>query len=316
MEGPAPSWICYLAAFGLEWYGLMDNLDGRQARRTKNSSPLGQLFDHGCDCAVIAIASCLTASIYQLGAGMRSLWLLIATAVIFWTTSWEEYHTGTFFLGYVNGPTEGVKAIALFYILTGIYGFGIWTKTVAELVPSIAFLGSVTSFELRDFMVFTCLTIPMIVTAIFNIKAVSEHVAKKGESMAAPLKRLLHPIIFFSFVLVWYYTSLDLWHSYPHILQMGVGLAFAEMALGLILAHLLHMDFPVLQWPLLPLFVAASISLATFLGFVPPVDVYVMWSYLILSIASFVHFSASICVHFSNFLGIYVLRLNPVPKEN
>jgi hypothetical protein len=25
----------------------MDCLDGKQARRTKNSSPLGQLFDHG-----------------------------------------------------------------------------------------------------------------------------------------------------------------------------------------------------------------------------------------------------------------------------
>jgi len=27
----------------------MDAVDGKQARRTGTSSPLGQLFDHGCD---------------------------------------------------------------------------------------------------------------------------------------------------------------------------------------------------------------------------------------------------------------------------
>jgi len=27
----------------------LDAMDGKQARRTKSSSPLGQLFDHGCD---------------------------------------------------------------------------------------------------------------------------------------------------------------------------------------------------------------------------------------------------------------------------
>ena len=30
-------------------YVHLDCLDGKQARRTKSSSPLGQLFDHGCD---------------------------------------------------------------------------------------------------------------------------------------------------------------------------------------------------------------------------------------------------------------------------
>jgi ethanolaminephosphotransferase len=28
---------------------MLDNLDGKQARRTGTSSPLGLMFDHGCD---------------------------------------------------------------------------------------------------------------------------------------------------------------------------------------------------------------------------------------------------------------------------
>jgi phosphatidylserine synthase len=31
------------------FYTILDCLDGKHARRTNTSSPLGQLFDHGCD---------------------------------------------------------------------------------------------------------------------------------------------------------------------------------------------------------------------------------------------------------------------------
>ena len=47
LQGTAPSWVYLSFAFGIQWYSLMDNLDGKQARRTQNSSPLGELFDHG-----------------------------------------------------------------------------------------------------------------------------------------------------------------------------------------------------------------------------------------------------------------------------
>jgi hypothetical protein len=32
-------------------YQTLDALDGKQARRTKTSSPLGELFDHGKQCS-------------------------------------------------------------------------------------------------------------------------------------------------------------------------------------------------------------------------------------------------------------------------
>ena len=43
-------------------YSTFDNVDGKQARRTGSSSPLGELFDHGCDalnCSV-RIKMCLS----------------------------------------------------------------------------------------------------------------------------------------------------------------------------------------------------------------------------------------------------------------
>ena len=32
-----------------------DNCDGKQARKTGNSTPLGMLFDHGCDSLIVTL---------------------------------------------------------------------------------------------------------------------------------------------------------------------------------------------------------------------------------------------------------------------
>jgi ethanolaminephosphotransferase len=45
-------WAPYAAvwsAASLFIYSTLDNMDGKHARRTGSSSPLGLLFDHGCD---------------------------------------------------------------------------------------------------------------------------------------------------------------------------------------------------------------------------------------------------------------------------
>lgn len=48
-EGPVDNWFCYLMAVCVFYYSTMDNLDGKQARRTGAGSPMGMLFDHTCD---------------------------------------------------------------------------------------------------------------------------------------------------------------------------------------------------------------------------------------------------------------------------
>ena len=47
--GEAPWWCYTLCAIFLFVYQSLDAIDGKQARRTGSSSPLGELFDHGCD---------------------------------------------------------------------------------------------------------------------------------------------------------------------------------------------------------------------------------------------------------------------------
>jgi len=46
LVGPGPQWLYFSFAFGLWMYSTMDNIDGKQARRTGTSSPLGELFEY------------------------------------------------------------------------------------------------------------------------------------------------------------------------------------------------------------------------------------------------------------------------------
>ena len=38
-------------------YMFLDNTDGKQARRTNTSSPLGELIDHDCDSLTVGVCS-------------------------------------------------------------------------------------------------------------------------------------------------------------------------------------------------------------------------------------------------------------------
>jgi ethanolaminephosphotransferase len=71
----------------------MDNMDGKQARRTGTSSALGMLFDHACDAVntglVGTVAVGISMRVGLIGSG-TFLGLLVFTTVPFYFIAWEE----------------------------------------------------------------------------------------------------------------------------------------------------------------------------------------------------------------------------------
>uniref|UniRef100_A0A453N208 Uncharacterized protein n=1 Tax=Aegilops tauschii subsp. strangulata TaxID=200361 RepID=A0A453N208_AEGTS len=63
LDTAPPRWVHLAHGILLFLYQTFDAVDGKQARRTNSSSPLGELFDHGCD----ALA-CTSLSPWLLGA--------------------------------------------------------------------------------------------------------------------------------------------------------------------------------------------------------------------------------------------------------
>lgn len=135
------SWVWFWSAFALFMYMTLDAVDGKQARRLHAVSPLGELLDHGLDACMtffvhinLSIALCMPP-------WMAFLFSFEAMTGLF-TCIWEQYSTGTFSLGYISAPTEGIAAAIAQFLITGIYGREFWSwaplGTVSVPLPFFA----------------------------------------------------------------------------------------------------------------------------------------------------------------------------------
>jgi ethanolaminephosphotransferase len=65
-------------AIGLFLYQTFDAVDGSQARRTRQSGPLGELFDHGVDAINTTLEVLLFSAAMNLGQGWKTVLTLFA----------------------------------------------------------------------------------------------------------------------------------------------------------------------------------------------------------------------------------------------
>ena len=63
----APRWVYAWCGLSLLLYQVLDVADGKQARKTGNASPLGLLFDHGCDALNCVLSACNMAATMLMG---------------------------------------------------------------------------------------------------------------------------------------------------------------------------------------------------------------------------------------------------------
>ncbi|KFY92382.1 hypothetical protein V498_04998 [Pseudogymnoascus sp. VKM F-4517 (FW-2822)] len=150
MNGQEPSWIYYSFAFGLWAYSTMDNIDGKQARRTGTSSPLGELFDHGIDSLNCTLASLLETAAMGLGNSKAAMFTALVPCVPMFFSTWETYHTHTLYLGVINGPTEGLIIACMIMALAGHFGPAIWTQPLTDFFGTAFFPSSLSALTFRD----------------------------------------------------------------------------------------------------------------------------------------------------------------------
>ena len=124
--GPVPSWFCLFFAWCYFWYRMFDEMDGKQARKTKNGSGLGLFFDHGCDCFTVGLATILSCKLVNNGNNLLTLINLATNITSFHLATLEEYYIGSLVLPPCNGVSDGSFAIVGSFIISGIYGPEFW----------------------------------------------------------------------------------------------------------------------------------------------------------------------------------------------
>lgn len=104
----------------------LDGIDGKQARRTGTSGPIGELFDHGLDGWAAVFITCSVYHIFGRNDDhlsipvYRMFCVLWAVHFCFMVSHWEKYNTGILYLpwGYDFSMVGGV----ILYLVTAVGG--------------------------------------------------------------------------------------------------------------------------------------------------------------------------------------------------
>ncbi|XP_063840307.1 cholinephosphotransferase 1-like isoform X1 [Scylla paramamosain] len=128
-----PRWACFLCALGLFIYQSLDAIDGKQARRTGTSSPLGELFDHGCDSLSTVFVSLGVCCSVRLGTLPYWMFFQCMMAVtLFYCAHWQTYVSGTLRFGMVD-VTEAQFGVMAIHLISVIFGSEFWSLKVPVL---------------------------------------------------------------------------------------------------------------------------------------------------------------------------------------
>lgn len=242
-----PSWVFFSWSAGLFIYQSLDAIDGKQARRTGSSSPLGEVFDHGCDAINTTLEVLLTAAALNLGMGWWTVASQVFTLANFYLTTWEEYHTGVLFLSSFSGPVEGIIIIVVIFFITGLYGPTFWDQGILTVL-SLDHLPVVTQLRIKNLPLNECFLVFGACGLVFNIAGsytnVYKAARKKGKSVLEPLLGLLPFVVNATANVLWLNAS-DVIRT-KHLLPFAIywGLSFAYQVGLLICAHVSKGPFP------------------------------------------------------------------------
>ncbi|ROW10178.1 hypothetical protein VMCG_01684 [Cytospora schulzeri] len=256
LDQDCPSWVYYSWAIGLFLYQTFDAVDGSQARRTRQSGPLGELFDHGVDALNTSLEVLLFAGCNNMGQSWKTVAGLFCSLLTFYVQTWDEYHTKTLTLGVISGPVEGILIICVIYAATGYFGGGhIWTYSVLETigVPKLAFIP-----DLIYNMSFSELyMVQGFVVLCFNTAESCRNVIKarraRGDRSRYALVGLVPFFATWALIVAYLLLQPNILHNHLIPFAMFCGIVNAYSVGQMITAHLVKLDFPYHNVLVLPL---------------------------------------------------------------
>ncbi|KAI8065332.1 uncharacterized protein B0P05DRAFT_553879 [Gilbertella persicaria] len=308
-----PAWIYFSFSIGLWLYSTFDNVDGRQARRTGTSSPLGELFDHGCDALNCSFAAIIQMAALGLGHSHASVIVYAIAMVGFYLSTIEEYHTGTLYLGYINVPTEGVCMLCIMYIISGLYGPMIWQSQLGDLMESTP--TNMASVRLIDLYLW-------LLVALFLLTHVPVCFYRMYQACKSNNKPFIQSMVYDNWQITVYTVSFYLWvispfsfilsHEYYALYLLAVGVVFGRICSKIILAHLTKSDTPPPTGLLIPLVIGAIVANVPYVTtmiplFTPETEYVYIIVYFFVSLVLYLRWAVLVIDSICNYLGIRCL---------
>uniref|UniRef100_A0AAY5ERR8 Choline/ethanolaminephosphotransferase 1 n=1 Tax=Electrophorus electricus TaxID=8005 RepID=A0AAY5ERR8_ELEEL len=293
----APTWVYLACALGLFIYQSLDAIDGKQARRTNSSTPLGELFDHGCDSlstVFVILGTCVGAQL-----GTHPDWMFFccfAGIFMFYCAHWQTFVSGTLRFGIID-VTEVQLFIEVLYLLAAVGGTSFWQYVIPVLNIQIKIIPAL--FTLLG-AVFSC-------TNYFRV-IFAGGIGKNGSTVAGTsvLSPGFHIATVTALALAVYRTSPEqLFETQPCLFVLAFGFVSAKLTNRLVVAHMTRSELPradtAFSGPLLLLFSQF------FHGFLP--QHLLLWAGLGLSGLDLVCYCVSVCNQIATHLNIRVFSI-------
>ncbi|CAI9566846.1 unnamed protein product [Staurois parvus] len=297
----APSWAFLLCAFGLFVYQSLDAIDGKQARRTNSSSPLGELFDHGCDSISIVFVAVGTIAAVRLGTMPN--WMFFCCFIsmfMFFCAQWQTYVSGTLRFGVID-VTELQLSVTVVFLLSAFFGTTFWdieipmTGLPLKVLPLMGIVfGTIYSCSNYFRVIFT------------------GGVGKNGSTVAGT--SVLSPGLHIGLVLIlglmiYVKSTTDLLHNHPSLYTLTFGCVSSKITIKLVLAHMTKSELYIQDTA----FIGPGLLFLNqyFNSFID--EYIVLWVALVISLFELTRYCIGLCLQIATHLRISVFRIPPIP---
>ena len=252
-----------------------------------------------------------------LGHSKKGAFTALVPCLPMFFSTWETYHTHTLYLGYFNGPTEGLILACTFMIVSGLYGPQIWTEKISDLVGYHEILGDYNMIDLW---------IPIILGTFFvaHLPACIIHVVQARRSKGLPVAPVFLdwiPMIIYTVGCgAWLYSPYSTLLQEEHLLLfcLTMSFVFGRMTTKIILAHLTRQPFPYWTVMLAPLIGGAVLANLPFFGFsalTATQELLYLRGYFVFASVAYLRWALLVIDSICAYLEINCLRITP-PKAN
>jgi len=305
-KNAVPQWVWFYSAFAHFMAHTLDGIDGKQARRTGSSSPLGEMFDHGLDSWSTSLFVINMYSVFgnDSNKGLTNaeqyvlLWLL---CVNFLCSHWEKYNTGIMYLPWAYDFSQ--VTIFVCYIMAGFHGTSIWSEPVALLAGLSC--TDVMKVTLYFGSVFT------MVVAVKNVVDVWRNGTCKQPNLIESFRPWAPLCAVFIILTLWCFvvTPYDIIGQQTRLVLVLVGIIFANIACRLIVVQMSSTRAELFNPLIIPILAGLAFDGIMQRPYLAPVNWKVVTGICALM---HVHYGIGVVYGLANYLNIKVFKITPI----
>ncbi|ENN71378.1 hypothetical protein YQE_11925, partial [Dendroctonus ponderosae] len=289
-----PRWSWFLAALLLFLAYTLDGIDGKQARRTGTSGPLGELFDHGLDSYTAGLMPAAMYSIFGRGARFsvppfRMFFTFCNVLINFYLSHFEKYNTGVMFLPW--GYDFTMCGMIIIFFITGIGGSDLWQYSLP---------GGITNGVLVELTLYISSMITNWPIVFYNIYKSYRDKTGYMRSFSEAIRPLIPLVLNYLIILWWIFESpSDIIERDPRALFFLLGTIFSNISCRVIVAQMSSTRCDWFNWMFVPTVLAIMISGVTQS---PTLELYLLYALCLGTSIAHIHYGTCVvrqmCRHF------------------